>query len=198
MVVYNKLEYLTDDTERVSRQFLGILAAHLLHPVVSETYRSKERQNSLYTASQKLKAQGLSELTKTNESWHEPGRALDIKIRPATPQNILFFLETARSLGFRTIPSQDSIDALRQAITDNPTDPDISGIDLWDWGHVEFRNGRTWSQAMQEYALLPRAPQQPAQSTGLASLIPGSSGGSPLGMMSIVTALASVFSKKRS
>lgn len=142
MVVYNHLDYLTDDTQGAAKKLWNKLDAKGLHPHIDETYRSEERQNKIWQVSQSLVAAGQAPLTKTQHGWHPTGRAIDWSISPATLDNIIFFLQSAQDIGFRTLHDPAQVQADRAA---------GKTPDLWDWHHVEYRNNRTWKQAIAEY-----------------------------------------------
>lgn len=155
MVVYTSLAPLTDDTQEALRIFLAHLRDAGLSPVVAETYRTPERQHDLYTYSKSHNVQ----ITKTPTGWHTVGRAADINISPATIANILYFLTTAQSLGFHVLPDVAAVEGL---VASGAGDAEIDKH-LWDWHHLEYRNGRTRNQAAREYAELGRRPE-----TGIA------------------------------
>lgn len=162
MIIYNDLAHLTDDTQNAVRSFIALLKDHGLKVSVGETYRTPKRQSELFAKSQRLIAEGKSPVTKTLHSWHTTGRAADIDIIPATTDNIKFFLDTAQSLGFNT------------------NSPD------WDWHHVEFRAGRTFTSAANEYAELERSPD-PKTKAGFSGL---------LGLASLFAAFQYFFTKR--
>jgi len=157
MVVYNKLSYLTDDTRAAAEQFLAILRANNLSPVVVETYREQARQDYLYEHNGPGK---VPHKTNSRKSWHVPRRALDVDISPAGVDEILFFLDTARALGFSTVPDPAKI---RSAIAAHSTP------DLWDWHHVSFHGGKTLDAAYAEDDELLQSGPRP--SLGIAQLV---------------------------
>ena len=144
MVVFTKTDYLTSDTAHAAEGMMAALNAKGLHPKILETYRSPQRQKSLYDRSQKLVASGHAPVTKTNQSWHETGRAIDWQISPSDINSIIAFLTIAQTFGFHTMA--DPVDIENAISAGTLTD----GM-LWDWHHVEFRNNRKWPQAFAEY-----------------------------------------------
>lgn len=158
MIVRNHLSHLTADTEHAARILIARLRNKGLSPHLQETYRTPERQRELWNTSQNLVKEGKAPLTKTLHSWHETGRAIDFYISPADMQSILFFLDTARNIGFETMQDPDEVRA-ELARGERPN--------LWDWHHVEWRAGRTWPQAFAEYSELKRG----TQTSGLGTII---------------------------
>lgn len=182
MVVYTDTKYLTADTRSAVQRLMDILNAKGLNPRIVYTYRSPETQLALFKEAQANEAWNKANPdqpkrpvpTKTLHSWHENGRGVDIDISPLTSEgssteldNVFFFLQTALSLGFHINPS-------------SPDPPYIDMNNLWDWHHLEYRNGRaTWEQAMNEYNELGLAPG----STAMASIGDGGSGLLTLGII---------------
>lgn len=163
---YNELRWLTPDARDAISIFIQRLSAMNLSPKVAETYRPQATQDKYVAKSAVLVSQGKAPVTKTSHSWHSVGRAADIDISPSDLTNILAYLDLARDLGLHTIADPDKVRAAQ-------ADGNRAALNnaLWDWHHVEFRNGRTYDKAKIEYAaLLKRGP-----STGpeLAELVSG-------------------------
>lgn len=161
MIVYNDSRWLTDDTQLALARFVDALRAHAIRVTIGETYRTPERQAAIWKRSQERIAAGKSPLTKTQHSWHTTGRAADVDIYPATIENIAFYIETARALGFKTMVDPEKIQGDIVAGVKVP--------DYWDWHHIEYRNGRDFNTAFAEYGELDRSPR--VQSAGLAGMM---------------------------
>lgn len=157
--VYNSLKYLTDDTRVAAEKLLSALENAGLNPVVIDTYRSPARQQEIFEKAKYDIRHNKVPSTLTGNSWHEVGRALDIRISPLTSangtalDNVRLFHSIANSLGFKTNSDPDMI-AARKRNGHNYGD-------LWDWQHVSFRGGRTsWEQAKREYDAMHLSPEQ--------------------------------------
>lgn len=169
MIKYTDLKYLTEDTQKAVWSLIQILDAKGLHPTLGETYRTPERQEQLFKKSLELVNEGKPPVTKTDHSWHETGRAVDLDIHPldsgsgVTMDNVDFFISQAQALGFKTMVDPDVIAA-----------DEARGITYpkyWDWHHLEYRAGRNWDQARAEYQQLQKAPTDISPALNLAGVI---------------------------
>lgn len=168
-VIHNRLDSLTPDTRAAAIALMNGMKSKGYDIRPGETYREPARQARLYALSESLVSQGKAPITKTRKSWHETGRAVDFSIHPFAVPDILVFLDLARSLGFRTIADPDKVRAALDA-----GDSAAASAALWDAHHVEFRAGRTWEQAANEYTQLQKAPETPtANLAEIASAVIG-------------------------
>lgn len=151
-IIYTDTKYLTPDTERLANKFIAFLKNHGLNPVVSESYRTTEREEKIYSDILAGRRKGIL----TRHSWHSVGRAIDLDISPATIDNILFFLDSARAYGFLTVADPDKA---RVLIAQRADQAAIDKV-LFDWHHLSYHPNKNWQQAMAEYnELLDRGPR---------------------------------------
>lgn len=142
MNVYNNIRYLTPDTQQAVVRFANFLDSKGLSPKIGETFRTADRQRALFNQSILEK----HPVTKTLDSWHEVGRAVDLDISPATTEMIPQFIAWAESFGFHSIATPEN--------------------GYWDWHHIEFRGGRTYWEALAEYNALGLAPDAEKDDNG--------------------------------
>lgn len=139
MPIDTSLDNLTPDTRAAVTQLLVELEAQDLHPKLGETYRTQKRQNELVKLSKKRK----HPLTKTSNSWHTVGRAVDLDISPVNENTVSVFFAIASNLGFRTMDRNQKEQA-RIAKGGKL-------VDTWDLHHLEYRGGRDYATAYKEY-----------------------------------------------
>lgn len=146
MLVHNDLRYLTEDTRAALLSLARVLDAKGLHPKVGWTFRPQWVQDKFYDKSLELIKHGSAPITKTNHSWHTVGRAVDLDISPASIDNIKDYLRFARNFGFHTMYDPDN---LKTRLVHGVAVPL-----LWDWHHLEYRAGRNYETAYNEYEQL--------------------------------------------
>jgi hypothetical protein len=151
-IIYTDTKYLTPDTQELAERFIKFLKSHSLSPVVSESYRTIAREEKIYSDIMAGRRKGIP----TKHSWHSVGRALDLDITPATVDNILFFLDSARAFGFMTVADPDKA---RVLLARKATPAEMDKV-LFDWHHISYHPNKTWQRAYTEYQeLLDRGPK---------------------------------------
>lgn len=172
--VYTDLSYLTPDMHERVNKLIAYLHSKGIATHVSQTFRTAETQAKLYSDSTKAVEAGRSPATYTDQSFHEVGRAIDLDVIPMTSaagrasgnefDNVTIMLDAWERMGGETM----------RRWWGKKSHFGTTIKEWFDWHHLEFRNGRTWAEAKEEYDALGKAP---VQDINIGQVVLGTVGG---------------------